>query len=204
MRTRRFSLVGLAVLGLIGGCGGTAEPAKAPEPLTATFGVESYLPLIDNSVLSFETEVEGSPEKGLLVMQVRRPRLNVAELRIGSKVHRLDLLREGVRAIEGGWLLKLPLDVGATFAGKYGTVKVTHVNRTVKVPAGTFEGCVETEETTGSSRTLTRYCPTIGIAELEIESLSADAPAREVARLKSHGALVDLGQDQLKISPEDK
>jgi hypothetical protein len=190
-------------LSLVGGCGGTTEPAKSAEPTTATFGVESYLPLIDDSVLSFETEVEGSQEKGLLVMQIQRPRPNVAELKIGGKIHRLDLLKEGVRVIEGGWLLKLPLEVGATFAGQYGTVKVTHVNRTVKVPAGTFEGCVETEETTGTSRTLTRYCPTLGITELEIESLSADAPGREVARLKSHGALVDLGQDQLKVSPSD-
>jgi hypothetical protein len=95
----------------------------------------------------------------------------------------------------------VPLEVGASFTGQYGTVKVTRVNLNVVVPAGHFEGCIETEETTGTSRTLTRYCPTIGITELEVESLSTEAPGREVARLKSHGPLVDLGQDQLKVSP---
>jgi hypothetical protein len=155
---------------------------------------------VGDTVLSFETEVEGSPDRGLLVMQVRRPRPDLAELKIGSKTHRLDVTKEGVRVVEGGWLLRFPLEVGATFPGQYGSVRVTRVGITVEVPAGRFEGCIETEETTGASRTLTQYCPTVGIVQLEIESLSSDAPGREVARLKFHGPLLDLGEDRVNVT----
>jgi hypothetical protein len=202
-RTIARHLVPFATAGALLGCGGPRDsqlPNAKTEVIRADFGVESYLPLIDNTVLSFETETEGVAERGLLVMQIRRPRPTVVELKIGDKIRRLDLLKEGVRVVESGWLLKLPLEVGATFTGQYGTVKVTRVNLTVQVPAGRFEGCIETEETTGTSRTLTRFCPTIGITELEVESLSTDAPGREMVRLKSHGPLVDLGQDQVKVS----
>jgi hypothetical protein len=210
MATNRFwqAFVGLSTtfttsMGLLACSSGTAATRQSADTVAvarADFGVESYLPLMDQTALSFETEVEGSAERGLLVMQIHRPRPTVVELKIGGKIHRLDLVKEGVRVVEGGWLLKLPLEVGATFTGQYGTVKVTNVNLTVNVPAGRFDGCVETEELSGTNRTLTRYCPTIGITELEIESLSTDEPAREIARLKSHGPLVDLGQDQLKVS----
>jgi hypothetical protein len=193
-----------AVIALLG-CGPSSHPPTehpTTEVVRADFGVESYLPLIDNTVLSFETETEGSAERGLLVMQVRRPRPTLVELKVGGKTRRLDLLKDGVRVVESGWLLKRPLEVGATFTGQYGTVKVTRVNLTVVVPAGKFEGCVETEETTGTSRTMTRFCPTIGITELEVEALSTDAPGREIAKLKSFGPLVDLGKDQLQVSPQ--
>lgn len=197
-----LALSQVALISCLNGCGGEGHPAKNAHAtsVTADFGVESYLPLLDSSVLAFETEQEGTAERGLLVMQVRRPRPNLAEVKIGQKVHRLDLVKDGVRVAEGGYVLKAPIEVGATFTGQYGSVKITHVNKQVTVPAGRFEGCVETEETTGTSRTTTSYCPTIGITLLEVESLSVDAPGREIARLKSHGPLMELGEDQVKVT----
>ena len=203
LRIRRHHLTLIAIAAQCIACGGSSTkngPIKSSEPKTADFGVESYLPLIRDTVLSFETEREGSSERGLLVMQIRRPRADMAELHIGNKIHRLDLVKDGVRYAEGGYVLKLPLEVGATFSGQYGLVKVINVHQTVVVPAGHFDGCVETEESSGTSRTTTTYCPTIGITQLEVESLSADAPGREIVRLKSNGPLVDLGQDQLKVT----
>jgi hypothetical protein len=189
---------------IFSGCGGDAlpRPADAAPSAIAYHGVSDYLPLEDNTVMSFETEAEGSAEHGLLIMQVRRPRPNVVELDVGGKIRRLDLTSDGVKIVEGGWLLKKPLEVGATFAGQYGKVRVSSITRSVNVPAGQFKECVETEEVSAAARTLTVYCPHAGITLLEVESLGLDNPERAIARLKSFGPRVDVGGDQVRISPK--
>jgi hypothetical protein len=185
-------------------CGGssTSQVANATPSAIAYHGVMDYLPLDDNTVMSFETETEGSAERGILVMQVRRPRTNVVELDVGGKIRRLDLTSDGVKIVEGGWLLKKPLEVGATFPGQNGAVRVVSISRSVDVPAGRYKECVETEELGPGARTVTTFCPLVGIALLEVESLAVDNPGRVTARLKSHGPRVDLGKDQVRITPQ--
>jgi hypothetical protein len=202
---RRFCVV-LAIpitLGMLA-CGASNRPhvANATPSAIAYHGVSDYLPLLDNTVMSFETQTEGSAERGLLVMQVRRPRPNVVELDVGGKIRRLDLTDEGVKIVEGGWLLKKPLEVGATFPGQNGQVRVSSIMRSVDVPAGHFKECVETEETGPGTRTVTTYCPLVGITLLEVESLAVSNPERVIARLKAHGPRVDLGGDQVRVQPK--
>lgn len=201
MRTRAI-LVGVTCLI---GCASEplapkASPPAAPDMLTA---VSNYLPLEKDTVLSFETEVEGSSERGLLVMQVRRPRPNLVELDVGGRPQRLDLVGEGVRVAEGAWVLRGPLEVGATFQGQTGLVQITSLTRKVTVPAGHFEGCLETLEQGAHARTRTVYCPGIGITELEVEGLSAAQPSREVARLKARGPRIDVGRSGVTVLPPD-
>jgi hypothetical protein len=176
--------------------------ADATPAAIAYHGVSDYLPLDDNTVMSFETETEGSAERGLLVMQVRRPRPKLVELTVGGKIRRLDLTDEGVRIVESGWLLRRPLEVGATFTGQNGSVRVSSIQRTVDVPAGHFRECVETVEIGPTVRTLTVFCPHVGIALLEVDSMSVNEPERIVARLKSYGKRVDLGGDQVRVLSE--
>ena len=152
--------------------------------------------------MSFETETEGQSERGLLIMQVHRPRPKVVELNVGGKIRRLDLTDEGVKIVGGGWLLKKPLEVGATFVGVNGPVRVKSIHTTADVPAGHFEECVETEEVSPAARTITSFCPLVGIAFLEVESMAVDNPERVTARLKSHGKRVDLGRDGVQVVPQ--
>lgn len=189
---------------LVASCGGGSlpRPADATPSAIAYHGVSDYLPLEDNTVMSFETETEGSADRGILIMQVTRPRPKVVELNIGGKIRRLDLTDEGVRIVEGGWLLKKPLEVGATFAGQNGQVRVATIHVSVDVPAGHFKECVETEEIGSAARTITTYCPHVGIALLEVESMSVKNPERVTARLKTHGPRIDLGADQVRVQPQ--
>jgi hypothetical protein len=191
------------VFGLAWGCGGsTPRVADATPSAVAYHGVSDYLPLENDTVLSFETETEGTAERGLLIMQVRRPRPNVVELDIGGKIRRLDLTRDGVKIVEGGWLLKKPLEVGATFTGQNGPVRVKSIHTAIDVPAGHFTDCVETEEVSPAARTLTTFCPLVGITLLDVESMSVSSPERVTARLKAHGPRVDVGSDQVRVVPK--
>lgn len=193
-----------AVLALASDCGGNALPraADATPSAIAYHGVSDYLPLEDNTVMSFETQAEGSADHGLLIMQVTRPRPNVVELNVGGKIRRLDLNNDGVRIVEGGWLLKKPLEVGATFAGQNGQVRVTTIHMSVDVPAGHFKECIVTEEIGPAARTTTTYCPHVGIALLDVESMAVDNPERIVTRLKAYGPRIDLGRDQVRVDPK--
>lgn len=193
-----------AGLGQAWGCGGSSPSrvADATPSAIAYHGVSDYLPLENNTVMSFETETEGSAERGLLIMQVRRPRPNVVELDVGGKIRRLDLTKEGVKIVESGWLLKKPLEVGATFVGQNGPVRVKSIHTAIDVPAGHFTDCVETEEISPAARTLTTFCPLVGITLLDVESMAVSNPERVTARLKAHGPRIDLGGDQVRVVPK--
>lgn len=203
-RTPLGTLWATTLVTALSACGGAehARPRDATPSAIAYHAVFDYLPLLDKTVMSFETEIEGSEERGLLIMQVRRPRSDLVELTIGGKVRRLDLLKEGVKLIEGGWLLKAPLEVGATFVGMSGNVRVSSITREVAVPAGRYKECVETVEISPEVRTTTTFCPLVGIVLLEVDSMSVQNPERVTARLKSHGPLVDLGGDGVQIRTE--
>lgn len=204
MRTKQILAASTLILPMATGCGQSSLPRPADPTRTeiAYHAVSDYLPLLDNTVMSFETETEGSPDRGLLIMQVHRPRPTVVELNIGGKIRRLDLLKEGVKTIEGGWLLKAPLEVGATFPGLSGQVRISSITRTIDVPAGHFKECVETVEISPQVRTVTTFCPLIGIALLEVDSMSVQNPEHITARLKAHGPRVDLGGDRVQIHSE--
>jgi hypothetical protein len=203
-RTPLGALWVVTLVTALSACGGAehARPADATPSAIAYHPVFDYLPLLDKTVMSFETETEGSDERGLLIMQVRRPRPSLVELNIGGKTRRLDLSKQGVKLVQGGWLLKTPLQVGATFVGMAGNVRVSSTTREISVPAGHYKECVETVEISPETRTTTTFCPLVGIVQLEVDSMSVQHPERVTARLKSHGPLVDLGGDRVQIRTE--
>lgn len=197
------TIVVTLALAAASGCSSSApHVANATPSAIAYHAVSDYLPLDDNTVMSFETETEGSAERGLLIMQVTRPRPNVVELNIGGRIRRLDLTADGVKIVEGGWLLKKPLEVGATFPGQNGPVRVKSIHTAIDVPAGHFKDCVETEEIGPAAHTLTTFCPLAGITLLDVESMSVTNPERVVARLKAYGPRVDVGNDQVRLVPK--
>lgn len=154
------------------------------------------MPLIDATVFAYETTSELTGETGMLVLEVRRPRPGSAELVVAGRVRRLSIDPTGIQHATGGWLLKEPLERGATWKGDFGEVQVTALDRTVTTPAGVFAGCLDTTESSSgqdfAKRTITTYCPEVGITLRRTEVESDEGAGIESLRLRSHGPRVDV------------
>ncbi len=192
-------LAALFALLALSGCGGEATPPPKTGPATGPVvsEVEAYMPLVTDTVLAYDTKNENTGEKGVLMMRIRRARADLAELTVGGRVQRLELVADGIRQSEGGWLLKAPLSEGAHFKGSFGDVEVTAVGKPVSVPAGNFNDCVVTvEQDQGKQKKVTTtFCRDVGIARLDVEGNVGDDYQRESAVLRSHGPAVDIGAD---------
>jgi hypothetical protein len=188
-------VLGLALLH----CGAPKKPAESGAEID-TSGVDPIgrlLPLEDNTVYSFDTSAESTGQRGILILQISRPRPDRVDLKMGSKVERLEIASDGVRLITGGYLLKTPLDVGASFQGQSGVVRIVDTDKSVQVPAGSFVGCLETVEESSllgaTKKVSTVFCPRVGIVSLIAEANEDGADVRETALLKSFGKRVDIG-----------
>jgi hypothetical protein len=158
--------------------------------------IERYLPLENGTVFSYDTTSEATGAKGVLIVQISRPRQDRVDLRMGAKTERLEITNEGVAYIEGGYLLKAPVLAGGTWKSKTGTVRIESADAAVRVPAGQFESCVRTVEETrepGASRAVrTVFCPHVGLVSIEVEATSDRGLERETAVLRSFGPRVDI------------
>jgi hypothetical protein len=182
------------------GCASSASNAapaesKASEPV---YEVEKYFPLTAGTVFAYDTVNEDTGEKGLLVFEVVRPRPGRADLKVGGQVkQRLELRSDGISHLEGGYLLKTPLTTGSQWKGRWGTVTVNTVDRSVETRAGHFVGCIETVEEAqgagGGKRATSVYCPEVGLVSLDAEGDNDTGYAHERATLRSFGPRVDLG-----------
>jgi hypothetical protein len=148
-------------------------------------------------VLAYETEDETTGGRGLVVLRVRRPRPGLVELDDGGSVQRLYVEGSDLRHATGGYLLRGPLQQGATFRGRFGQVMITRTNVTVKVPAGSFTGCLETEEATPAKdkRATTVFCPDVGMVTLVVEGNTGLDVTTVRFVLRSFGPAVDLGAE---------
>lgn len=184
---------GLAVV-VAAGCG-KPPPPSAPPKEVATTALNRFLPLEDATVYSYETVTEPSGERGLLILEVRRPRPDMAELVVAGRTRRLIVNAHDIAHATGGWFLKEPLTAGATYKGDFGTVRITGMDKSVTLPAGEYTGCLETTEEAvsaeGEKRTVTLFCPGIGIAQRETEAEQEGLRATERISLKSFGPRFD-------------
>jgi hypothetical protein len=187
---RRDAITQVFVLSLAFACGSPPPVESKPEPVVAE-GVMRYLPLEHDTVFSYETSVEPDGVRGLLVLEVKRRRPELAELVVAGRAQRMNVSERAVELVTGGALLRAPLAEGASWRGDFGRVRVTSVTRSVTVPAGSFRDCVETiEEMTsseGTKRTTTAFCPGVGIALRETEVEQDGQHATERIELKSYG-----------------
>lgn len=172
-------------------CSGAPKPAPSEAKVVPESGVERWLPLTDKTVFAYDTISEPSGEKGMLVLEVRRPAPNRAELIVAGRAQRVDVDASSVRHAAGGFLLKEPFSVGAKFPGDFGEVEITSLTRTANVPAGNFTNCLETVESaargTSTKRTLTVFCPGVGISLRRTEAESDEGSGAESLSLRSHG-----------------
>jgi hypothetical protein len=186
------------LLALLAGSGCTpatprarAPGTSAPEATGTRSLVERFLPLEDGTVFSYDLWLPGQATPELLILEVERRKAS-ASLKTGSVIRRVVFEADGVRLLTGGYLLKAPLALGATWPGPAGAVSVTALDQQIQVPAGSFNGCVETTETAGGGelrRTIvTSYCPRVGITRFSVES----ADEQQRFELKSFGPRVDI------------
>lgn len=200
---RKIALVALLALA---GCGG--GPTEAPAWLAPTDGavkkdiasgtaLERFFPLVDGMVYQYTTENEMG-EQGLLMARVVRSSERSGELRYPTRSRRIDYQPDGVMAEINGdrvYILKEPLSAGASWRGEHGgTTRVLSVSATAEVPAGHFDGCVQTlEERLGDHpvKYATTFCPGVGVVLLE----AATGANFERAALKSYAAPMEMAPD---------
>lgn len=193
----------------VAACGGAPKAAPAAPPSDDKTQSEAlrYMPLEPDTVFTYDTQSEGRAEHGLLIVQVSRPREGRADLRMGSKVERLQIEPDGIAHVEGGYLLKAPFAVGSTWKSKSGTARVVAVDEEIQVPAGHFVGCMRTIEESrvgGTTRSVTSvYCSHVGLVTLEATGGSEEGPGRETATLKSFGPRVHLTSTDVTTTTED-
>lgn len=190
-RAPAVGCAGLAVVLLAFGCAATPPARPPPSAPAAAAGLARYLPLEDGTVLSYDTVTEPGGERGLLVLEIRRPNAETAELVVAGRAQRLRVSASSVATYAGGILLREPIQAGAEWKGDFGHVRLTRTDRSLTVGAGTFNGCIETvEELTtreGEKRTTTVFCPGVGIAQRETEAEQGAERQSERITLKSYG-----------------
>ncbi len=185
--------IACSVLGLLGtACAATpTNHAEAPKSAVVS-ELGRYLPLENNTVFSYESYIEDTNERGLVVFEIARPRPELAELSIAGQVRKRYYFEPGgVRSGQGGYLLKSPLSVNSEWTGDDGKVRVTGVAQSVDVPAGKFSGCIQTVEqaqlAAATRTTTTVFCPGVGITTLQIEGEQDGTSVLQRLQLKSFG-----------------
>jgi hypothetical protein len=190
MSIRDFGLC-FVLLALLPSCGGEPQ-AKSPDgsvggPVT---DVQRLYPLEHNTVFSYVTTDENG-QTGIYVIEVGRPRATMAELKVAGNVFRRYISADGIQVADGGYVLRSPLTEDSEWKGEFGEVSVKSMSRSIKVPAGDFGNCVETEEsadTTAFTKTATSvFCPGIGMVFYEVKGEQSGVKVSQRLELKSFG-----------------
>lgn len=186
----------LLSLSLVTACGRpepqTVESPKSEAPLT----LSEVLPLDDYTVSSFRARNDLG-EEGLVVLEYYRPRPSTAEIIIAGRIQRIRVTPNDIALATGGSLLRAPLEVGKTFPGAFGTVRIERVNVSVDVPKGRIERCVVTVEESQNppKRAESTFCSGIGLTRMVVEAAGEEDDLRIETALISHGPRVDLRQE---------
>jgi len=169
------------------GCSPASTSHQAEQAPSSSSALDEWLPLVEDTVSQFETNSDDG-ELGMFVLEINRPRPELAELRIAGRVQRLLLEPGRVRHATGGVLLEEPLEVGHTYRGSFGQVTITDLHHVITVPAGHFDECLVTvEEAEQPPRRATSvYCKQIGLVALTVESFGPEGGVVE-NRLTQHG-----------------
>jgi hypothetical protein len=190
-------------LALLSACGSRSVRQPDTEYLDEgeTSGVDRYMPLEDGLVYRYDTK-SSRGEMGTMNIQVGHTRRGIVDVQFGGRLEHLRVDTTGIRFVDGGYLLKPPLNTKASWEGRFGIVKVASLDEAIDVPAGTFRGCAMTKEQ-GLGRAAWQvtsiYCPHVGLVSLD---LTREGGAHEVALLHNYGPRVDPLVDESPAPPE--
>lgn len=181
----RLAAPGVALVLLA--CGEAAPSARAPAAkATSRSTFEQLFPLEDGNIYAYDTK--DGDETGMLVAKAKRTDATHGELRLSNKTNRFVYAADGVTYDTGTYILKGPIEVGTSWPGEHGgIVKIGAVDLAAKVTAGSYSGCVRTDEEGGAlppgKRYETTYCPGVGMVHLLVKAPVGQA----TADLKSYG-----------------
>jgi hypothetical protein len=193
---------------LAAGC----EPAELPPPVSPEPTppkvqqppIARYFPLVEGNIYQYDTETEAGT--GTMVTRVTRADAESGELQGPEGTKYFRYAADGVVVDSGDapiYVLKEPLSAGNSWRGGGGsTVTIVTTDAKVTVPAGSYQGCIQTLEERGGDaplRVATTFCPETGVVLLEAVS----GAAMERVALRSYGPPVDLGPDGVKVTPSD-
>jgi len=156
-------------------CGGAQDAGTGDDAIDPA----RLYPLNDGNVWTYDvdTGVDLSALGISRVVEVQGPRVTVENNGSTQDAIVYELRPEGIfRVASGTWLLRRPIEVGATWPAAGGReARVRSIDERVEVGAGTFEGCVAVVEAeagataelasspTGTGQLVeTIYCPDIG------------------------------------------
>ena len=200
-----------SALAILAGCGAPAEVSAGAgwsqkpdgqQGVTSGSAAERFFPLVDGNAYHYETITLGDEAVsagGILMARAHRSSPTTGELRLPSGTRHIEYASDGVVSTSAAgvrtYVLKVPLALGSVWPGEHGgQTRITAVDVALTVPAGSYRGCVTTEELRGGDspmRVTTTYCPDVGIVALE-----AQAGSRvERASLKQYGPPVDIGPE---------
>ena len=187
-----------------------APPAAAPSTgsisalraLSSGTALERFLPLVGGHFYEYQFETDDG-KSGILLIKIERPDERHGSWVLPGKGHNaFEYVADGVLTSgEHGvsYLLQAPLEAGRGWkGGNQSSVEVRRIDATVTVPAGTFEGCVETVESRGGDAPLsvtTAYCPKVGMVQRDMST----GTQHERLSLKSFGPPIDLGPDGTRV-----
>jgi hypothetical protein len=173
-------------------CAGTPSPSLAPRDTRSQ--VERLFPLLDGYIYTYQNSGQ-SAGVDMFMIRVRRTSSTTAQLVTGSNVRMLTISADHVRRDGGGFVLRAPLQKGASWQGDKGIVRVVDTGVQVKVPAGSYLGCVQVvEEVGGDARgTITTFfCPEVGIARMRVQQWQGAEELTQTTELRSFGPPMDL------------
>jgi hypothetical protein len=174
----------------LAGCGGASSEAKSGTGRGAEGSrLESFFPLVDGKVYAYVAKATEGPM--LTVLRVVRKEPGKASLKSSNAERVFVISQEAIERVGGGSVLRLPLQIGASFKGDHGTVVIEDTDVSVEVPAGHYTGCLRTVEkpTAGFPiTTKTILCPGVGIVKLE----RSGGDQMELLELQSYGDPVKI------------
>jgi len=188
----------LVLAALLAACG-PATPEVA-EPDVDRLAPRTLYPMNDGAQWVYDVDTGGGepPTLGIFeVIEVGGAERQIANNRgmnaQGQVTHgepiAYRLTEDGIQHVGGGWVLRAPISLGAEWDGMGGrSARVIDLDKTVEVFAGTYEHCVEIEESGGADGRVvrTKYCPEVGPVvirstmetQLTMQSVSTEARLR--------------------------
>lgn len=170
----------LLSLATLVGCAPAQRDAAAPA--RDRLAPATLFPMLEGAQWVYDVDTGGGEPPALGIFEVtsaegsRRSIANNRGMGAGGRITygepvEYEVTADGIRHIaSGGWVLRAPIRVGATWDAMGGrTARVTNDDVSVEVVAGEYEHCVEVEETGGEDGRVIRtvYCPSVGPVVVE-------------------------------------
>lgn len=179
--------LGAVALLIAAACAAKGTPHASPNAIEP----RDLFPLQVGNAWSYDVDT-GESSTTLAVTRVEAFDGQIAEVRTGHAVVRYELLAEGIRVPpEDDWLLRAPLEEGASWPGLGGrSARLVSMGLSVETHAGRFEECVLVSETGGKLELEVRtvYCPGVGPVSVEstMRSDTSDRSLTVSARLRGY------------------